>query len=53
MGLFSRTRKPIPPYDTLEAEKSSWTESQIREYLSTSRIKDVEGIYKNIGGSYF
>lgn len=21
MGLFSRTRKPIPPYDTLEAEQ--------------------------------
>lgn len=42
-----------PKLPTPKTEKSSWTESQIREYLSTSRIEDVEGIYKNIGGSYF
>lgn len=42
-----------PKLPTPNTEKSSWTESQIREYLSTSRIEDVECIYKNIGGSYF
>ena len=45
----SKTPKLPTPY----TEKSSWTESQIREYLSTSRKEDVEGIYKKIGGSYF
>ena len=48
---FDPSKKQKLP--TPNTEKSSWTESQIREYLSTSRIKDVDGIYKNIGGSYF
>ena len=42
-----------PKLPTPDTEKSSWTESQIREYLSTSKLEDVEGIYKNIGGPYF
>lgn len=42
-----------PKLPTPNTEKSSWTVDQIREYLSTSQIENIEGIYKNIGGSYF
>ena len=34
MGLFSRTRKPIPPYDTLEAEQR-YALYFLLEYLTT------------------
>lgn len=37
MGLFSRTRKPIPPYDTLEAEQ--WYALYfLLEYLTTKGV---------------
>ena len=35
MGLFSRTRRPIPPYNTLEAEQR-YALYFLLEYLSTS-----------------
>ena len=45
----SKTPKlPIP-----SSEKANWTEKQIINYLSTKDINTVEGIYKNIGGSFY
>lgn len=37
MGLFSRTRKPIPPYDTLEAEQR-YALYFLLEYLTTKGV---------------
>lgn len=37
MGLFSRTRKPIPPYDTLEAEQR-YALYFLLEYLTTEGV---------------
>lgn len=48
---FDPSKTPKLPTPT--TEKSSWTESQIREYLSSDSIDEVEGIYKNMGGSYY
>lgn len=45
----SKTPKlPVPL-----TEKSSWSEKEIRSYLSSNDIDEIEGIYKNIGGSFF
>lgn len=45
----SKTPKlPIPSSD-----KANWTEKQIINYLSRKDINIVEGIYKNIGGSFY
>lgn len=37
MGLFSRTRKPIPPYDALEAEQR-YALYFLLEYLTTKGV---------------
>lgn len=37
MGLFSRTRKPIPPYDTLDAEQR-YALYFLLEYLTTKGV---------------
>ena len=37
MGLFNRTRKPIPPYDTLEAEQR-YALYFLLEYLTTKGV---------------
>lgn len=42
-----------PKLPTPTTEKSSWTESKIKEYLSSVEIDEIEGIYKNIGGSFY
>lgn len=42
-----------PRLPTPTTDKSYWTESQIRDYLSSSKIDAIEGIYKNVGGSYY
>ena len=42
-----------PKLPTPNTEKSSWTENQIKSYLSSSNIDAIEGIYKNVGGSYY
>ena len=48
---FDSSKTPKLPTPT--TEKSTWTESQIREYLCSDNIDAVEGIYKNMGGSYY
>ncbi|MCR5361346.1 MAG: hypothetical protein K6E73_04985 [Bacteroidales bacterium] len=48
---FDPTKTPHLSAPT--SAKSNWSERQIREYLSSSDIHEVEGIYKNIGGSFF
>lgn len=48
---FDPTKTPSLP--TPKTEKSSWKEEQIREYLTTQEIKEIEGIYKNVGGSFY
>jgi hypothetical protein len=48
---FDPSKTPKLPTPT--TEKSSWTENQIRDYLSSDNIDVVEGIYKNMGGSYY
>lgn len=39
---------PIPT-----TNKASWTEAQIKDYLSKSEIDPIEGVYKNINGTYY
>lgn len=48
---FDSSKTPKLP--TPISEKSRWTENQIKEYLTTADINDIEGIYKNIGGSFY
>lgn len=48
---FDSSKTPKLP--TPAISKSSWTEEQIRNYLSTSEIDAIEGIYKNVGGTYY
>lgn len=50
---YSFNPSKTPKLPTPDTDKSTWTETQIREYLSSSNIDDIEGIYKNIGGSYY
>lgn len=47
---FDPSKTPKLPTPTIN--KSSWTEKQIREYLS-NEINPIEGIYKNIGGTFY
>lgn len=42
-----------PKLPTPTTSKSSWTEKQIRDYLSSPEINAIEGIYKNVGGTYY
>jgi hypothetical protein len=42
-----------PKLPTPTTEKSLWTEDRIKEYLLSADIDVIEGIYKNMGGSFF
>ena len=42
-----------PKLPTPTTEKSSWTDSQIKDYLSSADIDEIEGIYKNMGGPFY
>lgn len=48
---FDPSRTPKLP--TPSTSKSSWDESKIREYLSSTKVDAIEGIYKNVGGSFY
>lgn len=48
---FDPSKTPKLPTPT--TEKSSWTESQIQEYLSLTGNDEIEGIYKNVGGPFY
>ena len=48
---FDPSKTPKLPTPT--TEKSSWTENQIKEYLSSPDKNIIEGIYKNVGGSFY
>ena len=48
---FDPSKTPKLPTPT--TEKSSWTENQIKEYLSSPDKNVIEGIYKNVGGSFY
>lgn len=48
---FDPSKTPKLPTPT--TEKSSWAESQIKEYLSLTGNDEIEGIYKNVGGPFY
>ena len=48
---FDPSKTPQLPTPTIS--KSSWTEKQIRDYLSSSELNPIEGIYKNVGGTFY
>lgn len=42
-----------PHTQMLESEISHWSEERITSYLTSQTIDEIEGIYRNIGGSHY